>query len=104
MNRQYSVEEALKEDLELFAKDYSELLRKAVEDIRIAATSESICEVCAHNVECKTCVYYEDLCCEERCIEFGKCPNLAMTPCSGCDYEKGTNFLWRGYMKNGSKS
>lgn len=87
------------ENLEELIKQYGELLKMAVEDIKVAAESEYLCDVCAHFVNCDTCEYRESLC-DIVDYDTGKCPSLVLTPCNGCDYNKGTNFLWRGYVKN----
>lgn len=89
----------MREDFDEVTEKYSRLLTMAVEDIKIAAEAEYMCDVCAHFVKCPTCKHYETLC-DTLGYEFGKCPTLVMTPCNGCDYKKGTNFLWRGYVKN----
>lgn len=89
--------EMVMEDFDELTNEYAELLKMAVEDIKIAANAEYMCDVCTHFVECETCKYHNTMC-DVSEYKFGKCPGLVMTPCNGCDYDKGTNFLWRGYL------
>lgn len=89
--------ETIRQDLNDITKEMGELLKKAVEDIKFMAEAEYICEVCAHYVKCQTCKYHDSLCGDLEYV-FGECPALVATPCNGCDFDKGTNFLWRGYV------
>ena len=90
--------EMIRQELNEVTKEMGELLKRAVEDIKFMteAETEYICEVCAHYVKCQTCKHH-DLCDDFEDV-FGECPALVATPCNGCDFSKGTNFLWRGYV------
>ena len=92
--------EMIRENFDELTDEFAKLLKMAVEDIKIAAETEYMCDVCAHFVECENCKHHNTLC-DGLDYEFGKCPGLVMTPCNGCDYHKGTNFLWRGYLRRG---
>ena len=89
--------EMVRQELDDVTKEMGELLKRAIEDIKFMAEAEYVCEVCAHYVKCQTCKHYDSLC-DGLDYEFGTCPTLVATPCNGCNFSKGTNFLWRGYV------
>ena len=94
--------ELLVECLESCAENCGSLLRMAVEDMKVVAASDYVCSVCAHNIDCLCCEDY--VLCKDREYEFGTCPKLVASPCNGCHYERGTNFLWRGYLTKEAKN